>query len=328
MIKNPLRGLIHPQGVGRGVPGCYAASPPLAALRVIRFITYPYDMSRSLRPAHLALKPLMAITKCFLVLMLPGLLAACGSALVPRQPLAIEQARAADKDARKALRDGELLRAQHDFAKALELQQSLDDVAGAATTLINLATVTHQLHDDEGALTWLNKMLLEKKHIYPRDSQLAAAFRKAVILANLGRLSDAESTLQFAEKLCEKKCAQSFSIDVLHARLLLLNGDADGALALAQAVGKEGVAGKEEQANAMRVAAAAEEKLARSASALQHFQAALEMDKALGLSERIGEDLSGMARVSTRLGRDHEAAEYARRADLVKEARRQSESAP
>lgn len=263
-----------------------------------------------------------------LLLMLPGLLAACGSAPVPRQPLAIEQAKAADKDARKALRDGELLRAQHDFAKALELQQSLDDIAGAATTLINLATVTHQLHDDEGALTWLNKILLEKEHIYPPDSQLTAAFRKAVILANLGRLSDAESTLQFAEKLCEKKCAMNFGIDVLRARLLLLNGDVEGALALAQAVGKEGDAGKEEQANAIRVAAAAEEKLARSASALQHFQAALEMDKALGLSERIGEDLSGMARVSTQLGRDQEAAEYTRRADLVKEAHRQSESTP
>jgi len=67
-----------------------------------------------------------------LLLMLPGLLAACGSTPAPRQPLAIEQARAADKDARKALRDGELLRAQHGFAQALALQQSLDDTAGAA----------------------------------------------------------------------------------------------------------------------------------------------------------------------------------------------------
>jgi tetratricopeptide (TPR) repeat protein len=264
----------------------------------------------------------------FLLLLLPGILAACGSAPVPRLPLAIEQAKAADKDARKALRDGELLRAQHDFAQALELQQSLDDTAGAATTLINLATVTHQLNDDESALTWLNKLLLEKERIYPPEAQLTAAFRKAVILTNLARLKEAESALQFAEKLCEKKCALNFGIDALRARLLLLNGDAEGALALAQAVSKEGNAGKEEQANAMRVVAAAEEKLARSESALQHFQAALEMDKALGLSTRIGEDLNGMARVSTQLGRDQEAAEYSRRAVLVNEAHRQSAPAP
>jgi tetratricopeptide (TPR) repeat protein len=262
------------------------------------------------------------------MLVLPGLLAACGSAPAAREPLAIEQVKAADKDARKALSDGELIRAQHEFAKVLKLQQSLDDTAGAATTLINLATVTHRLHDDEGALASLDRILLEKEPIYPPDSRLTAAFRKAVILTDLGRVSDAESNLQLAENLCERKCALNFGIGVLHARLMLLNGDADGALALVRALSKEDNAGKDEQANAMRVTAAAEEKLARYESALQHFQAALEMDKPLGLGERIGEDLSGMSRVSTRLGQDREAAEYSRRADLVKDAIRQSEPAP
>lgn len=264
----------------------------------------------------------------FLLLMLPVLLAACGSAPAPRQPLAIEQARAADKDARRALREGELLQAQHDFAKALVLQQSLDDTADAATTLINLATVTHQLHDDEGALAWLDKILLEKEPIYPPDSRLTAAFRKAVILTDLGRPGDAETILQFAEKMCERKCALNFGIDTLRARLLLSSGDAEGALALAQAAGKEGNAGKEEQANALRVTAAAEEKLARPESALQHFQAALEIDKTLALGARIGEDLNGMARVSARLGRGQDAAGYFRRAALVNEALRPSTPAP
>jgi len=263
-----------------------------------------------------------------LLLILPGLLAACGSAPAPRPPLAIEQARAADKNARKALRDGELLRAQHDFATTLVLQQSLDDTAGAATTLINLATVTHQLRDDEASLASLDKILQEKQAIYPPESQLTAAFRKAVILTDLSRLSEAEPALQYAENLCGKKCALNFGIEALRARMLLLNGDAEGALALAQAVSKQSEAGKEEQANALRVAATAEEKLARSASAMQHFQAALEMDKALGLSARIGDDLNGMARVSAQLGRDSEAAEYSRRAVLVDEAHRQSVPAP
>jgi len=259
-----------------------------------------------------------------LLIMLPALLAACGSAPAPRQPLAIEQARVADRDARKALRNGELLRAQHDFATALALQQSLDDTAGAATTMINLATVTHQLHDDEAALAWLDRILLEKERIYPPESLLTAAFRKAVILTDLSRLNEAGPALEPAEKLCGNKCELRFGIDALRARLLLLNGDAGAALALAQAVSKESGAGKEEQANALRVAAAAEEKLARPVSALQHFQAALEMDKALGLGARIGEDLNGMARAASQLGQDQEAAEYSRRAVLVIEADRQS----
>ena len=86
------------------------------------------------------------------ILLMTGMLAACGSAPVTRPPQVIEQALAADKDARRALRSGDLLRAKSDFAKALALQQSQDDAAGAATSLINLATVNHQLHDDQAAL--------------------------------------------------------------------------------------------------------------------------------------------------------------------------------
>lgn len=244
-----------------------------------------------------------------------------------RQPLAIEQSRAADKDARKALKNGELLQAQHDFATALALQQSLDDTAGSATTMINLATVAHQLHDDRTALAWLDRIVLEKEAIYPQEARLAAAFRKAVIMADLARLGDADQALRFADKLCNRKCTLSSSIDALRARLLLLNDDARGALELAQAVGKQDGAGKAEQANALRIAAAAEEKLLRPADALQHYRDALEMDKALALSERIGEDLSGMARASAQLGRAREAAEYSRRAALVNESRRRNDPA-
>ncbi len=249
-----------------------------------------------------------------------GMLAACGSTPTPHVPQILEQTQSADKEARKALKSGDLMRAQHDFAKALLFQQSLDDAAGAATTIINLATVSHQLHDDEGALNWLDKILLEKETIYPVDSNIAAAFRKAVILTNLARLPEAESNLALASKLCEKKCTLHYGIDGLHIRMLLLKGDVQGALLLAIALSKMEEAGKEEQANALRIAATAEEKLARHADAMIHFQNALEFDKALGLSARIGEDLNGMARVTKLLGHDQEANVYLRRAELVNEA--------
>ncbi|MEO6974641.1 MAG: hypothetical protein ABI144_02050 [Gallionella sp.] len=261
----------------------------------------------------------------FLSLACAGLLVACSSAPVPRQPLAIEQSRTADKDARKALKNGELLQAQHDFTAALALQQSLDDTAGSATTMINLATVAHQLDDNRSALTWLDRIVLEKEAIYPQEARLAAVFRKAVILADLERLGDADRALRFANKLCDKKCTLNYGIEALQARLLLLNGDASGALELAQTLSKQGGADRSEQANALRIVAAAEEKLRRPAVALQHYRAALELDKALALSKRIGEDLNGMARASVQLGRDQEAAEYSRRAVLVNESRLQND---
>ena len=261
------------------------------------------------------------------ILLMTGILAACGSAPVARPPQAFEQALAADKDARRALRSGDLSRAKNDFAKALALQQSLDDAAGSATSLINLATVNHQLYDDKAALAWLDKILMEKVVMYPPELYLTASFRKAVILTNMTRVSEADAALQLSEKQCENKCMLRFGINTLRARLTLLKGDAEGALLLAQALSKEVDAGKEEQANALRVVAAAEEKLARNESALQHYQSALEMDKSSGLSMRIGEDLTGMARVSTLLGRNLEAAVYARRAALVNESHHQQVTA-
>jgi len=256
----------------------------------------------------------------YLKLVLPLLIAACGSSPVERQPLPFEQVRSADADARKALKNGELFSAQNDFAKVLSLQQSLDDTTGAATTLINLATVTHQLGDDESALKWLDRLLLEKEDIYPKESRLTAAFRKAVILANHSRLDEAESSLQDSEKICSNKCPLKQSMRILRARIALLRGDAEQAISLAQDASKSGGDGKEEHANALRVIASAEEKLERAASALQHYQAALEIDKRLGLSERISEDLNGMARVSEKLGQSRQAGEYSRRAALVKDA--------
>ncbi len=254
------------------------------------------------------------------VLMLPFILVACSSAPVVHPPQAIEQAKAADKDARRALRDGDLRQAQRDFSKALALQQSLDDTDASATTLINLATVTHQLNDDAGALAGLDTILLEQQPIYPPPARLSASFRKAVILADLARLGEADSALRSAESLCANGCALGAGIAALRARILLLQGDAEGALVLAQAVSKAGNTSAEERANSLRVAALAEEKLARHADALRDFQAALQADKALALSARIAEDLQGMARVSAQLGHEQQAAEYARRALLVNEA--------
>lgn len=263
------------------------------------------------------------MTRLLLGLLL-GLLTACGSGPAPRPPLAQEQADAADRDARRALSEGQLLRAQNGFVRALSLQQSLDDTTRAATTMINLATVDHRLGDDTAALALLDRVLQEQAPLYPPASQLEAAFRKSVILTDLARLEEAETALQSAEARCEQRCPQQVGLQVLRARVSLLKGDAEVALAQARSAGDGGGASKEEQANAMRIVAAAEEMLGQHEAALEHFKTALKMDKALGRSARIGEDLSGMARTAEKLGKIEEAAEYARRAALVKEAQRQT----
>ena len=53
---NLLRSLIHPQGVGRSVPGCYAATLPLALSRARSFLVYLARYASSLAARLLALK--------------------------------------------------------------------------------------------------------------------------------------------------------------------------------------------------------------------------------------------------------------------------------
>jgi tetratricopeptide (TPR) repeat protein len=244
-------------------------------------------------------------------------LTACSSPATARLPALVEQAQTADKEARRALRNGDLARAQRSFSRLLTLQQSLDDTEGAAITLINLATVSHQLHDEIGALAWLDKVLLEKTTIYPAAAKTSAYFRRAVILVNLQRLSEAVESMQEAQKGCAEKCPEQLGISVLHARILLLQGDAQTALTLAQQVLKNASVDTEENTNAMRVLAEAEERLLRYPDSLAHYQQALAADKQLGLSARMAEDLHGLARVAKKLGQDVDAENYARRAALV-----------
>jgi tetratricopeptide (TPR) repeat protein len=245
-------------------------------------------------------------------------IAACGSA-PPRLPAAIEQARKADQAAHRALRDGDPMRARELFKQSMLLQQSLENIPAAAAAAINLSSVTHKLGDDSAALDLLNNVLSGTAASIPSELRAAAAFRKGIILADIGKTGEAESAVQLAKQECKQQCEFEPGINTLQARLNFGKGDYAAALAVANKVMNTG-AGKEEQANAQRIAAAAETALGQHEAALKHYQGALEMDKELALSARIVEDLKGMSRVLESLGRKQEAEIFAHRAELVSAA--------
>jgi tetratricopeptide (TPR) repeat protein len=259
------------------------------------------------------------MTKLYL-LILVAFLTACGSP-APRLPSVIQQAHTLDKEARRAQQTGDLLRAHYNFTKLLALQQSVDDTAAVAITQLNLATVAYQLQDQPAAFAWLDKIILEQAGVYPKEARLTAYFRKAVFLANAQKLTEATLALQSAENLCEQKCAEYFGLKVLQARLLLLNGDAKNALALATELSKQSALDNSELANVIRIQAAAEEKLALNTASFKHYQSALEMDKKLALTSRITEDLLGLSRVANTLGQADEAILYSRRAALLNDSK-------
>ena len=250
--------------------------------------------------------------------LLLGLITACGSA-PPRQPLAIEQANKADHEAHRALRDGDLLRARELFRKAMLMQQALDNQPASVMAAINLASVSHKLADDATALGLLNAILADVTVGIPSELRAAAAFRKGIILADKGKIAEAETALQRANQECNRQCAFTSGMKNLGARLALAKGEFALALTQAKSVISSS-AEKEELANAQRIAATAESALQQHESALAHYQLALELDKELGLSPRIVEDLKGIASVLEKLGRKPEAEIYARRAEAVTSA--------
>ena len=249
------------------------------------------------------------------------LLSACGSAPQPRLPAVQERAATTDKEARRALRDGDLPLARALFEQSLRLQQSLDNLPGVATATINLASVYHGLKNDEMALRLLDGLLGEKLVPYPADMLAVASFRKAVILVD-GNSQAAPAALDAAVQLCARSCGHAAGLSNLRARMALNKKDYAAAAGFARQAAEEAGDNKEELANARRHSGTAAIALDQYGPALQHFQAALDLDKQLGLPKRIAPDLDGVAAALDKLGRKDEAAAYARRAAAAHEANR------
>jgi tetratricopeptide (TPR) repeat protein len=255
-----------------------------------------------------------------LLLSLPLLLlSACGSTAPPRPPAAVERAASADREAKRALRDGDLAVARNLFEQSLRLQQSLDNLPGIAVASINLASVYHRMNNDEMALRLLNGIVLEKVTSYPADARADAAFRKAVILVDAAS-KDAPAAVEAAAQLCTSSCANGAGLYNLRARMALAGKDYVLAAGYAKSAADVSGDNKEEFANARRNSAAAERAQGQHAQALEHYLAALEVDKQLGLARRIAEDLDGTSNALEKLGRKDEAASYARRAAAAHDA--------
>ena len=148
---------------------------------------------------------LQQLAKWIFVLLLLAV-TACGSVL-PRLPLAVERANKADQEAHRAMRDGDLLRAKEMFKQSMLLQQSLDNTPARTVAAINLASVSHKLGDDVVALGLLDRILSEDVAQISTELRVAAAFRKAIILADTNKTEEAEATLQLASRECNKQCA-------------------------------------------------------------------------------------------------------------------------
>lgn len=243
------------------------------------------------------------------------LIAACGSS-PKRLPLAIEQAKKTDQVAHRALGDGDLMLAREMFKQVMLLQRSMDNIPAATMAAINLSSVNHKLGNTDESLLLLDQILTDHTSLLPLDLKATAAFRKGIILADNGRDEEANSALQLAKDACINPCVLTAGINNLRARLMMKKGNFAAALAIVQGVMSTATE-KEEQANAKRIAGAANAALGQHKAAEADYNSALILDKELALSARIADDLLGISKALSDQGRVAEADEYAHRAEEV-----------
>ena len=254
------------------------------------------------------------------------LLGACGSP-PPRQPAAQERAQKTEQAAYRAIREGDMARAREMFALAETMQRALENIHAASQDAINLATVLHKMGNSDAALQKLDILLADSASLVPEDLKAAAAFRKAIIQTDGGKLEEANSSINRALSWCRADCPFNSGLKNLQARIALQQGQNDMALTLATAVYANSNF-PEEQANAYRIAASAELALGKHEAAKTHFHEALRLDKELAISSRIADDLEGIASALQKLGNQKESNLYAQRAAEVRHAKKQLKDNP
>ncbi|CAK0753370.1 hypothetical protein CCP3SC15_1940005 [Gammaproteobacteria bacterium] len=207
----------------------------------------------------------------------------------------------------------------------MRLQQGIEDLPGIAVTTINLATAYHRLGDGAAARRLLDAVLDDKTGLFPPATRSEAAFRRAVMGLDAGETTEALANLSLARNLCAQPCRLETGLLNVEGRLALATGDHAQARALATAArDRAEPTERDEQANAIRIIAAADALAGQLDAALAGFQNALARDKELAAGDRIIGDLEAIADILTRLGRYEDAKTYRQRAAAVREARRQS----
>jgi len=218
-----------------------------------------------------------------------------------------------------AFRRGDYAQALQEYQGALSIHRSVENVAGAATELLNLSVVHRRLGDKAVAQTTLDQILTDSNPAFSAAQKAEAAYRKAGYYLDDGNEAEALSWLNKALEYCHG-CGAEGRLYNLMARMALAGRPQDAvnharrALALNRSAGD-----KNEEANSLRLIADAAFKLEDFKTAQQSYDDALRLDKESGAAAKIALDLMGLGRSIARQGRRAEAVEYFRRAYSVAE---------
>lgn len=268
-------------------------------------------------------------TRFMRVALLPVVLVACGSR-VPANNAAATFAQTSMQRGANAYVHGDLSGARHEYTRALNVYESLDDVKGRAGALLSLSRIASQSGNITEALAAVGKVLAEPS-LLDSATLVTAYGRAAAIYLAQGDTAMADRQLERALSHCGAACPDAGALTVLRARSALAQQQPATALQLTgHALVLPALAASSpptlkpqasaERANALRLQAQAQLALQQPGAALVAASEALQLDRALGLADRVLLDLRLLSQVHAAAGAGDSARHYQLLADRAESA--------
>jgi tetratricopeptide (TPR) repeat protein len=224
-------------------------------------------------------------------------LALAGCASLPQRSPAHERADELNRTGLSHLRAGDAERARVAFEQSVRIAQSIEDEAGIARGWYNLSVAYQRLGRTADADAALDAVLQDDR-AYPRNQLVEIGLRKAVLATSRDDVDGASRALERVLPLCAGDCPSAAAIANLQARIALRRARPDEAMAHLAVAHERYRRQPVEQANTLRLRAAALIALERLAEARLAAEAALAIDKRQGAGEKIYQDLMLLARVA------------------------------
>ena len=250
-----------------------------------------------------------------------SLVAACSSPLVKPVTSAQASTQVQSQNGARALKRGDLNGALAAYGEALAAAESVEDFDAGGTQLLNLAAVHARLGQLDAAHARLDRIVNAPQR-YSETLLGQAAARKALLYLDAGAHGTALSWADRAHVGCPEPCNLTPAMTNLRAFIALERGEMQRAAGMATRSAELAAAAglHAEQANALRLAGRAETKLGNAPAAAQALAQALQIDRELGLPERIALDLMYAGENEERRGQAAAARELYERALRVGEA--------
>lgn len=215
----------------------------------------------------------------------------------------------------RAQRKSDIRQAEKFFMDALTLSSTIEDNPDKIIALVNLARLNRSSGNIEASKRYVDQAL-QTSVFYPEFTS-EVTYEKALLEIVLDNHNEA---LKWASRSLDAENGASKGIRLnLLARIQIINGNIDTALKTANLALQENRNNNlpEEEANSLRMLGDIEFESRRPDSANRHFQEALEIDKRMGVSSKIGLDLEKLAEVAKSKNDQTLNAEYLERACSV-----------